>query len=116
MSPMSEEATTEEERLAARLVDVIAGEGPFGPRWEWWFAVGGTEEARKLRTWTSRNLHPGSRTGAFARALLGRNENSGERVDPAALVGRECILVVERNPKGFLVVKDVMAASGGIRT
>ena len=95
-------------QLVARVCDIEADEGPYGPRLTWWYEVDGPNGTRKLRAWTGRDLHPMSRASAIVKALLNRVPRRGEELDLAELIGKECTLEVEPNDRGFLVVKNVL--------
>lgn len=95
-------------RLTARLVDLVADEGRCGPRWTWWFEADAPSGPMKLRTWTSRQVHPMSRARRYAMALLGPAARDDEPIDLTSLVGRECALTLEANDSGYLVIKDVV--------
>jgi len=103
-------------RLPARLIDMEADEGPYGPRYTWWLEAEDVHGLAKLRTWTSRDRHPRSRASSYIAAFLGRPLGPREAVDLAALIGRACTLEVATNENGFLVVKAVLPAATAVRS
>lgn len=104
---MTRSSVVRRQIMRARLVDIVADEGPFGPRFTWWWEAEGPNGLLKLRSWTSRELYPSSRAGVFVKALLGRVPAHGEELALDELIGKECALEVEPNDRGFLVVKNV---------
>lgn len=95
-------------RLDAVVADVVADEGPYGPRYTWFFTADGPTGPIKLRTWTSRHLTQHSRAAEYATAILGRRPLAITPLDLQELVGRPCTVEVVRNDKGFLVVETVL--------
>ena len=89
--------------LNARVSGVEADEGPYGPRYTWRFETDSSGTARRLRTWTSRHLQPGSRASGYVKAITGRAPMTAE--DVTDLIGYACTLEVAPNARGYLVVR-----------
>lgn len=107
--------------MVGTLVSVTL-EGPFDAKqpkfpgeqfhlYEWGFAIDGAPEGEEMVWWTSGagSSGPKSRTFGIITALAGgREPQAGQAVDTDRLLGRQALLEVRRNDRGYLDVAGIM--------
>jgi len=88
-----------------QLKDIEAVEMPKGPAFKWHFVVlSGTKfeseetaKGLKLQHLTSQKLSPSTKLWKFVQDLLGRPITVGEQINPADLIDKHFVTIIEHN-------------------
>lgn len=85
-------------------------EGNYGPTARWNFEIQDEDTVVPLDALTGLKAGPRSKAGQFLAAIIGRQLEVGESIDPDTLIGKKVKVLIEQNEKGYPTISKLMPA------
>ncbi len=78
------------------------------PKLKWWFVIAsGKYTNQRLGTLTGVDVRPTTQAGRFVTGVVGKQIETGQKINLEECYGKTCLIVTEQSDSGFSKIKSV---------